>query len=263
MALYLRLVAARLRGQVQYRLSFLLQVSASFTSTLVGLLAIVILFRAFHDLAGWRVAEVALLYGLVSLAFGLTELFGAGFDQVTVLVRTGEFDRLLIRPAAPFLQVLAADLQMWRLGRVAQGFVALALAQHWLALVWTPVKTLVFLSAVTSTALVFFTVLVIGAALCFWTVESSEAQNIFTYGGTELASYPLHIYDRWLRAAFLYLVPLGLTSYYPTLYILAKPDPLGLPSVTPFLAPAVAATFFVAGLGVWRLGLRHYQSTGS
>lgn len=263
MALYLRLVAARLRGQVQYRLSFLLQVSASFTSTLVGLLAIVILFRAFHDLAGWRVAEVALLYGLVSVAFGLTELFGAGFDQVTVLVRTGEFDRLLIRPAAPFLQVLAADLQMWRLGRVAQGFVALALAQHWLALVWTPVKALVFLSAVLSTALVFFTVLVIGAAICFWTVESSEAQNIFTYGGTELASYPLHIYDRWLRAAFLYLVPLGLTSYYPTLYILNKSDPLGLPSVTPFLAPLVAATFFVAGLGVWRLGLRHYQSTGS
>ena len=90
-----------------------------------------------------------------------------------------------------------------------------------------------------------------------------EVQNIFTYGGTELASYPLHIYNRWLQGAFLYFVPLALTSYYPALYVLGKPDPLGLPRILQFLAPLVAALFFAAGLVVWRLGLRHYQSTGS
>ncbi len=262
-ALYLRLAGARLRGQLQYRASFLLELTASFASTFVQLLAILILFGAFPDLAGWRVGEVAFLYGLVSIAFGLTELFGEGFDRVAGLVREGEFDRLLIRPVSPFVQVLATEVQLRRIGRVAQGALAIALASRWLDLAWTAPKVAVFLAAVAGSALVFFTVLIVGAAVCFWTVESTEAQNIFTYGGTELASYPLPIYEPWLRAVFLYAVPLALTSYYPALYILGKPDPLGLPAALPFLAPVVAAGFFAAGLAVWRLGLRHYQSTGS
>jgi ABC-2 type transport system permease protein len=262
-ALYLRLVGARLRGQLQYRASFLLQAGSSFTSTFVELMAIVILFRTFQDLAGWRVGEVALLYGLVSIAFGLTEMLGSGFDEASQLIRTGEFDRVLTRPVAPFVQVLAADVQLRRIGRIAQGVVAVALANRWLGLAWTLPKALVFLSAVLSSSAVFFTVLLVGAAICFWTVESSEVQNIFTYGGTELASYPLHIYNRWLQGAFLYFVPLALTSYYPVLYILGKPDPLGLPTILQFLAPLVAALFFAVGLVIWRLGLRHYQSTGS
>ncbi len=86
---------------------------------------------------------------------------------------------------------------------------------------------------------------------------------MFTYGGTELASYPMHIYNRWLRLTFLFVMPLGITTYYPSLYILDKPDPLGLPVWVQFVAPVVAGAFFSASLLIWRLGTNHYQSTGS
>lgn len=260
---YLRLIGAQLRGQLQYRASFVLMLASSFASTFIELVAIVILFGTFHDLAGWRVGEVALLYGLISVAFGITELFGEGFESASRLVRAGEFDRILTRPVPAFVQVLATEFPLRRLGRIAQGLFVLVLADRWTAIAWTLPRVAVLCSAILSTALVFFTVMLLGAAICFWTVESSEAQNIFTYGGTELASRPLHIYNRWLQSVFLYLVPLGLTSYYPALYVLAKPDPLGLPPLVQFLAPLVAAVFFLIGLGVWELGLRHYQSTGS
>ncbi len=153
--LYLRLVGARLRGQLQYRASFLLQAASSFTSTFVELLAIVILFRTFGDLAGWRVGEVAFLYGLVSVAFGLTEMFGEGFEHVDQLVRTGEFDRLLTRPVSPFLQVLAGEVQLRRIGRIVQGALATVLADRWLEIAWTWPKALVFLSAIVSSSTVF------------------------------------------------------------------------------------------------------------
>lgn len=263
LALYPRLVRAQLRGQLQYRVSFLLDTTASFAGTFVQLLAIVILFGAFPDLGGWRVGEVALLYGLVSVAFGLTELCGEGFERVATLVRAGEFDRLLIRPVSPFVQILALEMQLRRIGRIAQGLFALGLAQRWLELVWTAPKAGVLLLAIVSSAVVFQTVMVIGAAACFWTVESSELQNVFTYGGIELATYPLHIYHRWLQRAFLYAVPLALTSYYPALYVLEKPDPLGLPATVAYLAPLVAGGFFAVGQLAWQIGLRHYQSTGS
>jgi ABC-2 type transport system permease protein len=261
--LYFRLVGARLRGQTQYRVSFALQVASSFTATFVELLAVLILFRTFHDLAGWSVGEVAFLYGLASIALALTELFGSGFERVSPMIKEGEFDRVLTRPVPAFVQVLAADLQLRKIGRVAQGLFALVLAQRWAAIEWTAPKAALFVAALGSTMAVFFAVFLIGAAVCFWTIENSEAQNIFTYGGTELASNPLQIYSRWLQGIFLYIVPLGLTSFYPATYILGKPDPLGLPPFVPFIAPLVAAAFLGVGLMVWGFGLRHYQSTGS
>jgi len=261
--LYFRLAGARLRGQTQYRVSFALQVASSFTSTFVELLAVFILFHTFTDLGGWSVGEVAFLYGIASVAFGLVELFGSGFDNVSQMVREGEFDRVLTRPVPPFIQVLAADLQLRKIGRIAQGIVALVVAQAWANIVWTVPKLLLAPVALLSTSIVFFTAFLIGAAVCFWTIESSEVQNIFTYGGTELASNPIHIYHAWMRGIFIYIVPLGLTTYYPALFILGKADPLGFPPFTPFLAPFVATLFLALGLRIWEAGLRHYQSTGS
>ncbi len=263
LAMYTRLVGARVRGQLQYRVSFVLQVVGSFVTTFVELLAIFILFNTFGELAGWKVGEVAFLYGLVSVAWGLTEMLGSGFDQAPTLIRMGEFDRILTRPVSAFVQVAASDFQLRRIGRVSQGLLALGLAHNWVGIEWSFPKALVFLLALLSSSVVFFTVLLIGAAICFWTVEQTEVQNIFTYGGSELASYPMHIYNRWLLGVFLGLVPLALTVYYPALYVLDKADPLGLSYWLRFTAPLAAAVFLCLGLLVWRLGLRHYQSTGS
>lgn len=248
---------------MQYRASFLLHLAGTFSSTLVELLAVLILFQTFGELAGWQVGEVAFLYGLVSVAFSLADMLGEGFDEVSTLVRTGQFDRVLTRPLPPFVQVMASQFPLRRLGRLVQGVLAICLAQRWGELEWTLLRVLVFVSAIGTTALIFLAVLIMGAALCFWTIERTEVQNVFTYGGTELASYPVHIYSRWLRWVFLYMMPLGLTTYYPAIYVLGKPDPLGLPGWVQFASPLVAAVFFTASLWMWRFGLNHYKSTGS
>lgn len=263
MDLYYRLVVARTLGQFQYRASLFMRMLGLFLITFAELLTTIFLFRSFHTMAGWDLGEVALLYGLVSMGLGLGELITRGFDEVSDLVRTGDFDRLLIRPVSPFLQVLAVDVDLRQLGRIAQGALAVALALRWHPVAWTAPKVLAFAVALLSTTVVFGALFVIGAAACFWTIERSEVQNAFTYGGATMLSYPIHIYQRWMRAIFLYIVPLGLTSFYPALAILDKPDPLGLPAFMPLLAPVVAVAFFAAGLGLWQLGLRHYQGTGS
>jgi ABC-2 type transport system permease protein len=87
--------------------------------------------------------------------------------------------------------------------------------------------------------------------------------NVFTYGGSEMMSYPMHIYQRWMREFFTYVIPAIFLLYYPALYLLDKPDPLNLPSFAPFLAPVAGlAMLFVAG-AFWRFGIRHYASTGT
>jgi ABC-2 type transport system permease protein len=110
---------------------------------------------------------------------------------------------------------------------------------------------------------IFFSIFVLAAAFCFWTVEGKEATHVFSYGGVTLVDYPLDIYADWLRRFATFILPLAFVSYYPALYLLDRPDPLGLPGWMRLLSPfAALALALLARLG-WSVGVRHYQSTGS
>jgi ABC-2 type transport system permease protein len=263
LGLYRRLAAAQVHAQLQYRASFALQVAGAFALTFVDFLAILLLFHRFPALAGWSLGEIAFLYGVGGISFALADMVIGGFDRLSLSIQTGEFDRVLTRPVGSFLQTLAADIQLRRLGRTAQAAAALGLALTLVEIDWSPLKLLVLAGAILSGIVIFASIFVIGAALTFWTVQTSEVTNVFTYGGSELVSYPLPIYADWLRRFFTFIVPLGFITYLPALYILGKPDPLGLPGALRFLSLPVAGLFFLAARAAWAAGVRHYQGTGS
>ena len=263
LAVYGRLLGAQVRAQLQYRASFVLQAVGQAAATFVDFIALLQLFHRFPTLAGWSLGEVAILYGMGGIAFALSDMACGGFDNLGPTIQSGTFDRVLTRPLGAFLQTLASDFQIRRVGRIAQAVVALAVALSLVEIDWTVAKLLVLLSGILSGVVIFGAIWVIGAAITFWTVQTSEVTNVFTYGGSELVGHPLPIYAGWLRRLFTFVVPLAFVTYLPALYILERPDPLGLPPVLQFCSPLVAAAFFLVARAAWSVGVRHYQSTGS
>ena len=59
------------------------------------------------------------------------------------------------------------------------------------------------------------------------------------------------------------MAPLAFVNFYPALFLLDKTDPFGLPSFMPFLAFPLCSLVLLVGMAFWRVGVRHYQSTGS
>ncbi|HEX5165678.1 MAG TPA: ABC-2 family transporter protein [Thermomicrobiales bacterium] len=261
--LYRRLVGSRLRSQMQYRASFMTMMIVTGFGLFAELIATAILLNRFGDLAGWGIGEVALLYGLASVSFGLGELAGAGFDAFPATIRRGEFDHVLLRPAGAFMQVLSADFQLRRLGRIGQGIVALGLAFSWTSIDWTPLKMLFLGVTLISGMVMFIALFVFGAALCFWTVESIEVINSVTDGGNVLASYPLPIYHELMQRVFTFIIPLAFVSYIPAVYLLDRPEANDWPSWLPLLSPLAALLLALAARVAWGVGVRHYRSTGS
>ncbi len=263
--LYWRLVSARIRSQMQYRLSFLADVLSTFLGTFVEFGAIAIFYLNFPSIGGWTLGEVALLYGMSAISFASAELLVSGFDSFPLVIRGGEFDRVLVRPLGAFFQVLASEFALRRLGRFSQGVVALlfALALTGVVRSWTAVHWIGLSLFALGGTLFFSGLFVIGATYSFWTVESLEIMNIMTYGGTEMTSYPMHIYQDWIRQLFTFIIPMAFVNYYPALWLLGKPDPMGLPTWTAWLAPPACAAVFAASVAFWGFGIRHYTSTGS
>lgn len=261
--LYWRLIGAGVRGQMQYRTSFVLLTVASALAMLLDFVAVVVLLQHIPHLAGWSLVELALLYGLGATAFSVAELLAGGFDTFPRGIVQGTFDRTLVRPLPAFFQTFASELSLRRLGRVAQGLVVLAIAAVSIEIVWSADRLLVLLATLASGSAIFFGFFIVGAASSFWTVQANEAVNIFTHGGSFVAGYPLDVFHGWFRRLVTFAIPVGFINYYPALYLLDRPDSLGLPGWVGLLSPLAAAIVLAfAGL-VWAGGVRRYQSTGS
>jgi ABC-2 type transport system permease protein len=263
LSLYWMLVWARARGQMRYKVSFILLVIGSSLNLLVDLAEILVLFRFLRTLVGWTLPEVALLYGFAGFSFAVAEALAMGFDSFHRNVVQGTFDRVLVRPLGAFFQVFSSDLGVRRVGRVLQGLAILAIAAAALEIQWTSDKLFVFAMTLICGTLIFFAFFVIGAASSFWTVQANEAINIFTHGGAFVTSYPADVFAGWLRRLMTFVVPLAFINYYPTLYLLDRADPLGLPDWARLLSPVAAVVMLLAARLIWSLGVRHYSSTGS
>jgi ABC-2 type transport system permease protein len=223
-------------------------------------LGLAALFARFGRLAGWRLGEVALLYGMINVSFALAEAFARGFDTFAQTIRAGGLDRLLVRPRSVALQVAGEEVQLLRVGRLLQGLAVLAYAARDPALAWTAPKVGLVLLAVGGGACIFVGLFVLQATLSIYTVETLEVLNTVTYGGTEAGQYPLGIYRPWFRAFFTFVVPIACASYLPASVVLGRP---GVPTWAGALAPLVGVAFLVCCLLVFRRGLRRYVSTGS
>lgn len=261
-SLYFRLLQARVRSQLQYPASFALQTVGMLLLSFVDFAEILVIFANVPALGGWSIAEVALLYGISSLTFALTDLAIGHLDLLPRLVRDGSFDLVFVRPRGTLFQILTYDFQIRRLGKVAQSLAVLVIALAVLRIDWTPERVGVLAMAIPSGVAIFAAVWVAAICIVFWTTEGNEAANAFTYGGSYFAHYPINIYDPWLRRLLAFAIPSAFIAYFPALFILGKPDPLGLPASLQIASPLVAVVSCVVAAGVWRFAVRHYQSAG-
>lgn len=263
-ALYGRYVMASIRMQLAYPASFAMLSLGSFLVTIVEFIGVWALFRRFGQVGGWGLGEVALFYGLVSVIFALADAVSRGFDVFgSTFVKTGAFDRVLLRPRSPALQLLGYELRMTRIGRLTQGtlvfWLGLAMTRlHWSS--WSPV---ILSFAVLGGVALFSGLFVMQATLSFWTIESLEVANVLTYGGEAAAEYPLNVYAGWFRDFLIFAVPIGCVTYLPMLSAMGRADPLGSPAWVGPLAPAAGFLFLALSLFIWRFGIRRYASAGA
>ena len=261
--LYGRYVDISFRSQMQYRTSFLLHSLGHFLVTGSEFLGFVAVFQRFGAINGWTLPQMGLFYGIISVAFAIAEAVPRGFDRFSTLIKSGDFDRVLLRPRSAVLQVLGQEFQLMRVGRLAQGLIVLFWAAGRLHLEVTVANVALLLLAIAGGACLFSGLFVLQATLCFWTTESLEIVNCTTYGGVEAAQFPLSIYRPWFRTFFTFVIPLATINYFPAHALLNMEDALGSPRWFQWVSPLAGALFLVVCIQFWRVGVRHYTSTGS
>lgn len=260
---YRRLVGARIRSQLQYRLSFALNTLGTTLISFVDFAAILVIFGRIDALGDWSVGEVAFLYAISSVTFGLADLVIGHLDLLPRMIRQGELDVLLARPLGSLFQVVSSDFALRRLGKVIQGLAVLGYALVTVEIDWTAGRAGMLALMLVTGVVIFCGIWVAFASVAFWVVDSTELANAFTYGGNYMAQYPVNIFGAWLRRFVIFIVPLAFVGYFPALFVLGKEDELGLPEAFQFASPLAAAASVAGGWALWRAAVRRYRSTGT
>lgn len=252
-----------IRVSMTYRASFVMLTLGQFLITGLDFLAITVMFSTVDALGGFSLAEVAFLYGGAGLCLGLADLILGNIERLGQKIRLGTFDAMMIRPVPLFAQMASDAFALRRLGRITQATVVLVWSLVVLDVDWTLGRALTVPYLVVFGTAIFVSFFTLGAAFQFWTTDGSEAANAFTYGGNTLAQYPLTIYPTEVVKALTFIVPIAFVNWYPSLYILGRPDPLGLPAATRFASPVAALAIGALAAWAWHSGVRRYRSTGS
>lgn len=251
-----------LRSAAQYRASFLMATASQLVMTLGDLIAVLVLMERFTGVGQWLPGEILFFFGTMQVCFALVDFLARGITSFPPLVASGRFDAMLLRPRRLLAQVAFSEMDPRRLGILLVGGAAMLMGSAQLHIHWTAAKIALMLLSAAGSFMLIVGLFLIEATVSFFSVRSIEMVNVVTYGGRTACQYPVDIYPPFLRTLFMYVAPFGLCMHLPVSYVLGKPI-LALPPWAIFLAPLTGVIFFLIMTLVWRIGVRHYRSTGS
>lgn len=258
-SLYWLFLKNRLKILMEYRVNFLIGAVSTVFVQAAGLLAIWVVMKQIPSLEGWSLPEILLIYGLITLAKSINHMFADNLWTIgRDYVRTGQFDRFMVRPIDPLFHLLADRFCHDGIGNFLVGITLVVIAGSQLSIAWTPLTIGYLALMVLSGGFIFIGLNLITAVSGFWLMDSVPVTRV-VFEMHEFAKYPLTIYPQAIGVLLTLLIPYGFASFYPASYLLGR-------DVAPALAwgaPVVAAVLMAIGLAVWHFGLRHYGSTGT
>ncbi len=262
--MYFKLIGIALKSMLQFRADFLTGALGVIVSNGTNLLTIGVILTRFVDLAGWNIWEIVFLYGFWMAGNSIYSLLFFHVIDLEDFIVEGTFDRFLIRPLSPLLQLLTVRVDYNGIGDSVFGIAALSLAASHLSLRFGPAQWVFMLVMLFSSAVLELGLTLVLASVAFWTGRSAGlvyTVNQVNWGMTQ--SYPLEMFGRGFRVLVTTLIPVAFINYYPARYLLGKTSPADPWYWLSFASPLVAAVLLGAAAIVWKKGLRAYNSTGS
>lgn len=260
--LYFRLVAAGIRAQMQYRFAFIMRIVGLITAYAGMTITTWVMLYRFNLLDGWNFHELLFLLALAILSWGVCITFFFHFNNMDTYIVNGTFDRFLVRPINPFFHFMAMRFDIGSLGQFVFSAFAFVFVSISIGIQWSLGKVLFTLSAVIGGVLIQGGMLIIIAAIAFWTTKSNHFYWVIMYPTRNLINYPLSIYPRVVQLVTAFVVPFGFINYFPATVILDKRIE-GFPVYMGYLSAPIGVVFFLIAYSIWMLGFRHYKSAGS
>jgi len=248
--------------EMMFRGHFLLNVVSELSWVVLLLIFVDVIFHKTPDVRGWTQEQYLFLMGTHMLVTSLFEsLFFGNCWRMSHLVRTGNLDFVLLRPANPQFLLSCEQIDFSPLANlpVALGICGYAVVRQGAEI--TTGKIGVFVLLIGAGVLLLYAVLFMFAMTSVWLIRQTGVDHLWFYA-VSLARYPAEIYRKFVGGALwfalVFVVPVLLVSNLPANVMMRTFEPLLVGYVV-----LSACVMLAASTVVMRLALRAYRSASS
>jgi len=248
---------------LEYRANFLMWFAFSIVYHGTAIAALWDALHQFPSMNGWDFREMAFLYALWMVAHELHNTFFFTVVSVPEYVREGRFDRFLVRPQDALFQALTVPQQIFPDG-LFLALVTLAAATKFSGVHVDAAFLAGVPLVVLGGALIDFGISLVVATLSFWFVRVDTLRWVVMSLEQDFTRFPISIYTKGVRLLLAFVFPFAFMNYFPATYFLHKAETgLGLNPAVGLLTPLIGIAWTAVAYAFWRVGLQHYQGTGS
>ena len=258
MKLYFEFLKMHIKSILEYKKSFIISFLSQFFVFFTYYFIILALFSRFNNIKGFNIYEALLCFSIIQLGYSFNQVFARGIDKFDSLIINGEFDRLLLRPRNLLLQSIMWDIDFVKISRIIQSIVILFIALYNLNINLDICKIFTLILMIISSIALFFSLFLLMASYCFYTVQGLEIRNLFTDGSKHLAQYPIGIFRKEIMTFFTIIIPFGFVNYYPLLYFLGRTN-----NILYMFSTLIVFIYIIPSLLLFKLGIKEYTSVGS
>ncbi|MDH5655537.1 MAG: ABC-2 family transporter protein [Spirochaetia bacterium] len=261
--IYLHMLAAAVQSRMEYRGSFFI-----YTLTMVGFYGaqvsvIGFMLNRFRTIGGWDAGEIAFLYGLLVLAQGIVGALFAGLHDFSSFVREGTFDRVMLRPLSPLMQIITMRFEAHGVANMILGIAALVVAEQFVEINWNFLSISVMAVTVLGGAMILGAIRIMVGATAFFTVSTEGLQHLIVFSSREFLLYPIEIYSKPVKFFLTFLFPIAFINFYPAHYFLEKTSETIIHPYFIFMTFPVGLFMMILAVAYWKFGVNQYASTGT
>ena len=263
LATYVQYWRINLLTFLEYRANFIMWFVFTIVYHATAIAALFVTMHQFPTMNTWDFRQMLFLYALWMMGHEIHNAFFFNVINVPEFVREGRFDRFLVRPLDALFQVLTVPQQLFPDGLILAA-ITLAVATKIVG-VTVDARYLIFVPLIAiGAALIDFGISLAIAAISFWFIRVDTLRWVVMSLEQDFTRYPISIYSRGVQVVLAFVLPFAFMNYFPATYFLQKAE-AGLhlnPSVG-LLTPLVGLAWFGIAYIIWRIGVQHYQGTGS
>lgn len=257
--LYRRYVSQDLKRLLEYQLDFFILLVATFLMQITGLATIWGIFTQIKVINGWSYWEVVMVYSLMNISIGFSEIFFEGPWQINRLYHSGTLDYMLVKPIPVLFQIFASKIGLNGIGNILSAIIVFITAVAHCSESISAVNMILFLIFFIVAIPIKGAIILVSHCITFWTKATGHSFAILIHNIGEYAKYPITIYPKAIQVIVTIIVPYGFVSFFPASLLLDK----GLGAKLMWFAPVVVVLCIYLSIKLFYRGLRLYESVGN
>lgn len=248
--LYKRYFRLNLASQMEYRVSFFVQV---FGMILNNASFIFFWWIAFditgNNIAGYQMKDVMFIWAIASSAFGIVYILFYNVNRISSLIITGELDTYLLQPIPVLANILGASTQVSAWGDFVYGWVILFI--FW----GININALIiFVLAIFIGGMVMTGMIIMAHTITFYIGNAQMIVSASTNFMINFSIYPEGIFRGFIRLIIYSILPAAFITHIPLRLV----NDFNI--ITLIIWVIVAIFYFALSCWFFTMGLKKYES---